>query len=84
MAAYDIMNIDLSQWNLYVSSFKIEMNDGVQSVDVAFVSTMPSFNGYDEFISDIALMSKIKSQRAIDPAVKEAWEQLLTVLALKG
>lgn len=77
------MNIDLSQWNLYVSDFKIEMNDGMARLDVGMTSTMPNFEGYDRFLDDLSLLAKIKRYKEFDPAVNEAWQQLLTVLALK-
>jgi hypothetical protein len=81
---FDSMTLDLSEWHLYVSDFKVEVNDGCQRLDVGMTSTMPNFEGYDLFIKDLTLLSKIKKQIQYDPAVKEAWDQLITVSALKS
>ncbi len=78
----DITKIDLTHWNLYVAKFSVQVDEGIQTLDVSLNSTMPNFTGYDDFLRDINLMHKIRQEAKFNPGVQEAFNQLLTVMAL--
>lgn len=82
MSVYNLYNVDLSHWNLSLASLKVSVDDGIHQLDLSFNSTLNTFEGYDRVVSDISMMHEIQRRKDVEPAVKEAYEKLLTVMAL--
>jgi len=82
MSMYNLYNLDLSYWNLSVAKINLAVNDGIHQLDVSMNSTNTTFEGYDAFVKDLHLMHSIKQQARINPAVDDAFKQLLTVMAM--
>lgn len=78
----NITDIDLGYYDLHVAVFNVSINDGIQTLDVSLNSGITEFKKYDEFISDIQLMSRIRREAGKNPAIEAAFEQLLTIMAL--
>jgi hypothetical protein len=81
---YNLYNLDLSYWNLSVAKINLAVNDGIHQLDVSMNSTNTTFEGYDTFVKDLHLMHTIRRRAEVDPAVKDAFEKLLTVMAMTG
>ena len=79
-------NPDLTYYGLFLAGINTEQYENQPpTVNPTVTLTIKSTAGVGEthpkqFISDAEVMNKIRLSR--DPAVKEAYEQLLTVMAL--
>jgi len=80
-----MMTPDLTYYNLFLSNILTSQFDGQPAsvhpeVTLTIKSSAAGESHSQQFIKDAEIMNKIRS--SADPAVMEAYEQLLTVMAL--
>jgi len=80
-----MIDADLSHYGLWIQAVNIERDEfstpGLTktTVNIVSMSHSPTIS-LEQFASDMTVMNKVRASQ--DPAVKEAYEQMLTVMAL--
>ena len=78
----NLMDIDLSHYGLGITGFDVHIEHGIENASIGAVALFPS-PLYSTLIKDITVMNKVRLAGPGSPEYT-AYEQLLTILALKS